>query len=275
VRGYWRVYRGGIARQPGFLTDYAFVINGLTDLYEASFDWHWLQIAGNLASDMIEKFGQNDEEGLYFTAANQSDLLIRQRDTHDGSVPSGTSMAAMALLRLAFYWTRRTFVKRDVCDLFMVAYVNRMPTAYTNLLNAYDFAVHRSKEIVFVEVEVIRILASYSFPAFDLSTQQTIGIARPYPFEHGGNRRFHSPRLKIGNDRHDRATAYVWKEFVCQITVSILTRVSSMKSVDREVRVPKQESPGGSRTLRTVACEIPLDFDGHFLRIQQVRSCKV
>jgi uncharacterized protein YyaL (SSP411 family) len=96
-----RSCRDGVASEiRGFSDDYAFLIQGLLDLYEASADESWLKWATELQSKMDELFW-DPEEGGYFTGEkSDTDVLLRLKDDHDGAEPTPTSVALSNLLRL-------------------------------------------------------------------------------------------------------------------------------------------------------------------------------
>ncbi|GFN30769.1 thioredoxin domain-containing protein [Paenibacillus curdlanolyticus] len=93
-------YRDGEAAIGGFLDDYAFLIWGLTELYEAALEPKWLVWAQSLANDMIRLFGDEEQGGFYFTAEDSERLLMRTKESFDGALPSGNSVAARQLLKL-------------------------------------------------------------------------------------------------------------------------------------------------------------------------------
>ncbi|CAK9826502.1 Spermatogenesis-associated protein 20 [Anthophora retusa] len=94
---------------PGFLDDYAFVIKGLLDLYEASLNEEWLEFAEKL-QDLQNEFFWDEANGGYFsTTSNDPKIILRLKEAYDGAEPSGNSIAAENLLRLADYLTRDEF----------------------------------------------------------------------------------------------------------------------------------------------------------------------
>ena len=95
------VHKDGRARIPAFQDDYAALLTGLVDLYEATFEVAWLQEATLLARTMIDRFRDSEEGGFYFVQAGREDLLVRTKNPFDGATPAGNSLAAMGLLRLA------------------------------------------------------------------------------------------------------------------------------------------------------------------------------
>jgi uncharacterized protein YyaL (SSP411 family) len=96
----YRTWRGGRGTTEGFAEDYAFVIQGLLDLYEASFELRWLQWAVRLQEKMDELFADQDHGGYFNSAAGDTSILLRLKEDYDGAEPSPSSVAALNLLRL-------------------------------------------------------------------------------------------------------------------------------------------------------------------------------
>ena len=95
-----RTYRDGEVKLKGYLEDYAFLVDGLLSLYEATFTPRWLWEAQSLADSMLELFWDQDVAGFYSTGSDHEELLMRPQDFYDNAIPSGASAAALALLRL-------------------------------------------------------------------------------------------------------------------------------------------------------------------------------
>jgi uncharacterized protein YyaL (SSP411 family) len=95
-----RSYRGGEAKLNAYLDDYAFMIDGLLDLYESTNRNSWLEEARKLMHILIEQFYDEEDGGFYFTSKDHPELLTRLRDPLDKAVPSGNGVAARALVRL-------------------------------------------------------------------------------------------------------------------------------------------------------------------------------
>lgn len=93
-------YKDGRARFNGYLDDYACLIDGLVDLYQAVGDAKHLDAARQLSKRMIEQFGDSAEGGFFYTATDHEALIARSKDSQDNATPSGNGMAAYALLRL-------------------------------------------------------------------------------------------------------------------------------------------------------------------------------
>lgn len=95
-----RVYREGPGETQGFADDYAFFISGLMDLYEATFDSKWLELAESLQQTQNNLFWDEEKFGFFSTPANQPDILIRTKDAMDNAEPSVNGVSASNLFRL-------------------------------------------------------------------------------------------------------------------------------------------------------------------------------
>jgi len=142
-------FRGGEAGIAGFLDDYAFLVWGLIELYEATFDVRRLQSAVDLTGVMVEDFWDEENWGFFFYGDSSEELIVRDKEIYDGAVPSGNSVAALNLLRLARATAsaglddRAAKVLRSFSDD-----IARAPLAYTQAMVAIDFATGPSYEVV-------------------------------------------------------------------------------------------------------------------------------
>ncbi|WZZ11892.1 hypothetical protein YC2023_104981 [Brassica napus] len=94
-------YRKGPSKAPAFLDDYAFLISGLLDLYENGGGINWLKWAIELQETQDELY-LDREGGAYFNTEGQDpSVLLRVKEDHDGAEPSGNSVSAINLVRLA------------------------------------------------------------------------------------------------------------------------------------------------------------------------------
>ncbi|MDD8018631.1 MAG: thioredoxin domain-containing protein [Bacteroidota bacterium] len=96
----FRRYRDGETKYEAHLDDYAFVVSGLLELYEASGELRWIQFAIELTNTMISLFWDSAEGGFYDTAGKDSSVLVRMKEAYDGAEPAGNSIAVMNLIRL-------------------------------------------------------------------------------------------------------------------------------------------------------------------------------
>ncbi|KAF2840327.1 hypothetical protein M501DRAFT_1010460 [Patellaria atrata CBS 101060] len=106
-----RVYREGPGDAPGFADDYAFLISGLIDLYEAIFDDSYLEWAEKLQKTQNELFWDS-ESGGFFSTVPSPDLILRLKDGMDDSEPSANGVSAQNLHRLAALFDDATYTDR-------------------------------------------------------------------------------------------------------------------------------------------------------------------
>jgi len=144
-----RRYRQGEAALPGYLDDYAFLVWGLIELYEATFDVSYLEQAMALNETMLDMFWDKQGGGLYFTGKGNEPLITRSKEIYDGALPSGNSVAALNLLRLARLTGNVDLEKMSdqLTGAFATQVVDQ-PMAHTQLMIAIDFMIGPSKEIV-------------------------------------------------------------------------------------------------------------------------------
>ncbi len=143
-------YRQGEAGLPAHADDYAFMVWGLIELYEATFEANYLQEALALNEIMLKSFWDEKEGGFFFTSETlDADLLIRPKEIYDGAIPSANSVAALNLVRLA-RMTARADLEEKAAQLGKAfsLQVNRGPIGHTQLMSALNFWVGPSYEVV-------------------------------------------------------------------------------------------------------------------------------
>jgi len=106
-----RRYRDGEARYDGYLCDYTATATACLDLYEATYEPHYIQTAHELMQRVEDKFS-NENGTFYETASDGEELLVRQISGYDGVEPSGNSNAALTLLRLSAYLAKPELASR-------------------------------------------------------------------------------------------------------------------------------------------------------------------
>lgn len=139
----------GQGRIMGFLDDYSFVIQGLRNYYEVSFDPKYLEVALQLQQVQLEHFWDEERGGLFFTAEGDDELFIRQKDTYDGAIPSGNSIAASNLYYLGRLAERPQWESYAMAiGTAFSSQVRRAPRGFSALLQSVQVQVAGSKEIV-------------------------------------------------------------------------------------------------------------------------------
>lgn len=144
-------YREGEWGITALIDDYAFLIWGLIELYETTFEVKYLKTSIDLADDLFEHFWDDENGGFFFTSDGGEDLLVRSKEVYDGAVPSGNSVMMMNLLRLGKMTGRIEYEeKAERIGRAFQKNVGRAAASYTQLLCAVDFSLGPSYEVVIV-----------------------------------------------------------------------------------------------------------------------------
>jgi uncharacterized protein YyaL (SSP411 family) len=144
-----RRYRQGDAAYPGYLDDYAFLVWGLIELYEATFEVTYLEKAISLNEAMIDIFWDEQGGGLFFTGKGNERLITQSKEVYDGALPSGNSVAALNFLRISRMTGNVDLEERaEQLTRAFSKQVLDQPMAYTQMLVALDFMIGPSREIV-------------------------------------------------------------------------------------------------------------------------------
>jgi len=149
-----RTYKDGVAKFNAYLEDYAFLIEGLTTLFETSGEIEWLNAALSLTERMVEEFWDEDNAGFFFTGTSHEKLIVRSKDYFDNATPSGNSVAASVLLRLGILTDSEHFrnlavsVFREVADS-----IRKYPSGFGYALSGLDFLLSTPKEVAIIAAE--------------------------------------------------------------------------------------------------------------------------
>ena len=139
----------GRVRHAALLPDYAHLIAACLDLYETTFEVHWVEEARGLATRMLDLFWDDRQGGFLLTPRDHEAILARPRENSDGATPSGVAVAALALPRLAILTGEDDF--RHKAEATLRLYRDRMerfPSAFGMMLCALDQHVGRQRQIV-------------------------------------------------------------------------------------------------------------------------------
>ena len=226
-------YRDGQAALPANVDDYAFLIWGLLELYETTFDISYLRTALELNVDFLKHFWDVESGGFYFTADDGENLIVRKKEIYDGAIPSGNSVAMMNLLRLGRITANPDFDdKAKIIGCSFSLNVKLVPSAYTQLMVAVDFGTGPSHEVSIVgnsQAEdtrsMVNALRSYFIP-------NKVVVLRPIEQ--------YSPEIvnlaKYTKDQssiNGQATAYVCQNHSCEVPTTDINRMLELLGVKR------------------------------------------
>ena len=147
-------YKDGQARFTAYLDDYACLLDGLAEVYQATFETRYLESALEHSEQMIHRFADPEHGGFYYTASDHEPLIVRQKDSQDNATPSGNAMAATALLKLSRLTGRQDLEERAVKTLEMLSgQMKNAPSASGQALIALEFLLGNPLEAVVVDGE--------------------------------------------------------------------------------------------------------------------------
>ena len=210
-----RSARNGKAHLTGYLSDYAFMIDGLLHLYEATFDRRWLDEAVTLTETAVDHYHDEQRGGFFFTANDAESLIARSRNPRDNAIPSGNSVMAENLLKLSVITGREDYRKRaeGIFQAFAQE-VSGNPAAFEKLLSSVDLYHDAPKEIVILG---------------DLKSDETQSLIRTVYTTYLPNKVvMHTsevsadetlPLLKGKERKNGRTTAFVCENYRCKLPV--------------------------------------------------------
>ena len=203
-----RSFRAGRATGTGYLDDYANVAHGLYELHVATGELRWLEESRRLALLAVELFADDERGGFFMTPADGEQLVARTKDLDDNPIPSGNSMLAYVLLRLARIYGDDELERRAVSVFRLLRpALARNPSFFAWALCALDLHFSPPREIAIVgrpEDEVARA----ALDGFDPNAVVAFGPADGVP-------------LLEGKTRVDgKPTVYVCERFACQAPVT-------------------------------------------------------
>ena len=145
----YRSYRDGRSNIEGFADDYAFVVQGLLDLYEASFDVEWLKFAIELQQIQDRLFFDEKNGGYFSSSGRDESVFVRMKDDNDGAEPSASSIAALNLLRLSQIYDDPKMAERakKTVDAFATI-LSQFASGMPQMLVAVENSLGKSRQIV-------------------------------------------------------------------------------------------------------------------------------
>jgi hypothetical protein len=204
-----RSYKGGRARIAGYLEDHASLALAALSLYELTFDVTWLGRARALGDAIVRLFWDEEINAFFDTAADHEALVVRPRDVTDNAIPSGTSLAAELLARLAELYHDVDARRRATWIIeTQLPTMQRYPSAFGHALGVADMLIHGAVELA--------IVGEPGTPDFSALERAAAERYVPSLVIAGGASSGHIALLADRDARDGRATAYVCRSYACE-----------------------------------------------------------
>ena len=214
-----RSWREGRAGRPAFADDHAAMADACLVLYETTYELRWFEHARALANDLVRLFQDEDRGGFFQTGGDAEALVVRPKDLQDNAVPSGNSLAADVLQRLAHLTGDAAYEQAGVGALRLIRdAMAGAPSGFGHALCALDAYLSPVKEVAVVgdpAAEPTRALAA-EVTTRRFAPNHVLAVAAP---EDEASRR----AIALLQDRPQRdgsPTAYVCERFVCKVPVT-------------------------------------------------------
>jgi uncharacterized protein YyaL (SSP411 family) len=135
-----RVFHQGKCQLKGYSEDYAFFIQALIDLYEATFELDWLKKADDLNRSMIDQFWDERDGGFFFTGKENESLIAQSKSPYDNAIPSSNSVAVFNLVRLGHLTGEASLKQKaeQILQLFCNFLTNH-PAGFMNMISGLSF----------------------------------------------------------------------------------------------------------------------------------------
>ena len=206
----FRCWRDGRGAAEGFAEDYSLFVQGLLDLYEASFDARWLAWAARLQAKMDALFWDAESGGYFNSAAGDPHLVLRLKEDYDGAEPAPSSVAALNLLRLGAVFHDESQRTRGLqCIEAFRAQCSRAPHAMPQMLCALELALEAPRHVVLAGDP-----AAADFQALAAVVHERLGPRRTILRGDAA-----VPWTVVMTPLGGRAAAYVCEDFTCQLPV--------------------------------------------------------
>jgi uncharacterized protein YyaL (SSP411 family) len=210
-----RTWKAGEAKLNGYLEDYAYLIEGLLELYQTTFDPRWFSAAQELAETMLARF-QAPGGGFFDTSDDHETLITRPRDLQDNAPPSGNAMATTVLLKLAGFTNDLRYV--DIAHQAltqMQPMMSQYPLGFGQWLQARGFALSHPREIAIIgdpggaDTRSLLSIVRNGYRPF-----QVVAMGSP------GSGDTAVPLLQDRDMVNGHAAAYVCRDFACLVPLT-------------------------------------------------------
>ncbi len=213
-----RRYCDGEAKFLGTLDDYAFLIFGLTELYQSDFDLGWFKWLQELQMQQNKLFWDVKAGGYFFTTQAQTDMIVRKKDFYDGAQPSGNAVAAYNLGKLHQLTLQADFLQNAQTTLAHLSNtIKNLPLAATQALLAVDLLLQEPKQVVVILPDHMVLSEDIQKFIFANATHKVVWLV----YHDNDPKRVELALHKVSIN--DKATFYVCEKGLCRAPVTELS----------------------------------------------------
>ena len=218
-------YRDGVVKGDGTLDDYSFLVWGLIELYEATFEESYLIEANELNKIILKHFKDDKSEGFFFMPDFSETVLVRKKEYFDGAIPSGNSVSLYNLARLAKYFNNLEYA--DIANKALSAFgaeAKEHPIGFMMFMVALGFLLNKSQEVVIVGdsddkniKEILNILSESYKPncvKLFVDTKRKSNIS--------------NPMLKDYKMLNNKPTIYICENYACKEPITDVSQLREM-----------------------------------------------
>ena len=214
-----RSWRNGTAGRPGFADDYAIMAAACLTLYETTFELRWFEEAVTLADELLRLFHDDERGGFFQTGSDAEELVLRPKELYDNATPSGNSVAAEMLLRLASFTGDAEYERAGLSALRLIRdAMAGAPTGFGQALCALDRYLGPSNEVAIIGDPAAADTRALAAVVTNEAYRPNIVLAVAAPDDELAARTV--PLLRDRDARDGRATAYVCERFTCKLPVT-------------------------------------------------------
>ncbi|MBI1858117.1 MAG: thioredoxin domain-containing protein [Candidatus Melainabacteria bacterium] len=218
-------YRDGVVKGDGTLDDYSFLVWGLIELYEATFEESYLIEANELNKIILKHFKDDKSEGFFFMPDFSETVLVRKKEYFDGAIPSGNSVSLYNLARLAKYFNNLEYA--DIANKALSAFgaeAKEHPIGFMMFMVALEFLLNKSQEVVIVGdsddkniKEILNIVSESYKPncvKLFVDTKRKSNIS--------------NPMLKDYKMLNNKPTIYICENYACKEPITDISKLSDI-----------------------------------------------
>jgi uncharacterized protein YyaL (SSP411 family)/rubrerythrin len=237
-----RRYREGDAAYNGYLEDYAFLVWGLIELYEATFETIYLEKAIVLNNIMIDIFWDRSGGGLFFNGKENDSLIVRNKEIYDGALPSGNSVAALNLLHLS-HLTGDILLEERAEELIRAfsKQISENPIGCTQMLIALDFSIGPVREIVIA-----------GDPGLETTQNMVRAVQKKFlpnkalllKHEETGEKRLQdiSPFVETMHPINNQPSVYMCEKYTCNAPINNLAELETKLNIKNQKNIYEEVS---------------------------------